>query len=87
MKRHALIRELEKAGCEFVRHGGQHDLYRNPANGRQAPVPRHREIPETLCKAIRRQLGLGDNDPSETNGQLQNEENGEGPGVAGPEPA
>lgn len=41
MKRQAFIRELERAGCEFVRHGKRHDVYRNPANGQQAPVPRH----------------------------------------------
>ena len=58
MKRQRLIRELEAAGCIFVRHGGRHDVYRNPANGKQAPVPRHREIPDTLCQLIRKQLGL-----------------------------
>ena len=60
MKRRALVRELEAAGCEFVRHGARHDVYRNPANGQQAPVPRHREIADTLCEVIRKQLGLGD---------------------------
>jgi hypothetical protein len=59
VKRQAFIRELEQAGCVFVRHGRRHDLYRNPANGRQAPVPRHRQIADTLCAVIRRQLGLG----------------------------
>jgi len=58
VKRQVLIRELEAAGCVLVRHGGRHDLYRNPTNGRQAPVPRHREIAETLCDVIRKQLGL-----------------------------
>lgn len=58
MKRQAFIRELEQAGCEFVRHGKRHDVYRNAANGRQAPVPRHREIADTLCEVIRKQLGL-----------------------------
>ena len=58
MKRQAFIRELVKAGCELVRHGGQHDIFHNPANGRQAPVPRHREIGESLCVLIRKQLGL-----------------------------
>ncbi len=58
MKRQALIRELEQAGCVLHRHGKRHDIYRNPANGRQAPVPRHREIPQTLCELIRKQLGL-----------------------------
>ncbi len=60
MKRRAFVRELEEAGCEFVRHGKRHDLYRNPATGAQSPVPRHSEVAETLCKAIRKQLGLGD---------------------------
>jgi hypothetical protein len=58
MKRQDLIRELEQAGCVFVRHGKRHDVYRNPANGQQAPVPRHREIADSLCEVIRRQLGL-----------------------------
>lgn len=58
MKRQALIKELEQSGCVFVRHGRRHDLYRNPANGRQAPVPRHREVAESLCDAISKQLGL-----------------------------
>ena len=59
MKRQTFIRELEQAGCELVRHGKRLDGYRNPANGQQAPVPRHREIADTLCKGIRKQLGLG----------------------------
>jgi mRNA interferase HicA len=60
MKRQALVRELEAAGCVLLRHGKRHDLYRNTSNGRQAPVPRHREIADTLCAIIRRQLGLAD---------------------------
>jgi mRNA interferase HicA len=59
MKRRDLVRELEAAGCVLHRHGKRHDIYRNPDNGQQAPVPRHREIPDTLCVLIRRQLGLG----------------------------
>lgn len=58
MKRQTFIRELEQAGCEFVRHGKRHDVYRNLGNGQQAPVPRHREIANTLCETIRKQLGL-----------------------------
>ncbi|MGQ0502443.1 MAG: type II toxin-antitoxin system HicA family toxin [Panacagrimonas sp.] len=42
------------------RHGGNHDLWFNPANGRQAPVPRHNEIKDSLCRLIRRQLGVAD---------------------------
>jgi mRNA interferase HicA len=58
MKRQALVRELEAAGCVLLRHGKRHDLSRNTSNGRQASVPRHGEIGETLCAIIRRQLGL-----------------------------
>ena len=48
MKRRELVRQLEAGGCVLHRHGKRHDIYRNPANGRQAPVPRHREIAESL---------------------------------------
>jgi mRNA interferase HicA len=40
------------------RHGKKHDLYLNPVNGRKAPVPRHKEIKDSLCDLIRHQLGL-----------------------------
>lgn len=58
MKRERLVRELEQAGCRLLRHGGKHDVFLNPANGRKAPVPRHREISDGLCRLIKRQLGL-----------------------------
>jgi predicted RNA binding protein YcfA (HicA-like mRNA interferase family) len=58
MKRRLLIRELQEAGCVLHRHGARHDVYRNPATGRQAPIPRHTEIRESLCRIIRKQLGL-----------------------------
>ena len=58
MNRRAFIRELVRMGCVLLRHGARHDLYFNPANGRQAPIPRHSEIKETLCQMIRKQLGL-----------------------------
>ena len=58
MKRRAFLKELRKAGCILHRHGGRHDLYLNPANGRKAPVPRHTEIKDSLCRLIRQQLGL-----------------------------
>ena len=60
MKRRDLVRELTAAGCVLHRHGKRHDIYRNPTNGRQAPVPRHNEIADTLCAIIRRQLDLGE---------------------------
>jgi mRNA interferase HicA len=58
MKRQAFLRELEQAGCRLHRHGGRHDIYLNTANGRKAPVPRHAEIKDSLCRLIQKQLGL-----------------------------
>ncbi|HET9765443.1 MAG TPA: type II toxin-antitoxin system HicA family toxin [Thermoanaerobaculia bacterium] len=60
MKRREFLQELTAGGCELKRHGKRHDLYENPRNGRKAPVPRHAEIKNTLCRLIRRQLGLED---------------------------
>ena len=58
MKRREFLQELIAAGCDLKRHGKKHDLYVNPRNGRKAPVPRHTEIKDSLCRLIRRQLGL-----------------------------
>jgi hypothetical protein len=58
VKRRVFLRELRKAGCILHRHGGRHDLYLNPANGRKAPVLRQTEIKDSLCRLIREQLGL-----------------------------
>jgi mRNA interferase HicA len=58
MKRGELLRELSAQGCELKRNGARHDIWRNPANGKSAPVPRHSEIPNTLCSLIKKQLGL-----------------------------
>ena len=49
---------LAAAGCELHRHGKKHDIYINPKNGKKAPVPRHTEIADTLCKQIKKQLGV-----------------------------
>ena len=58
MKLRDLLRELTNAGCVLKRHGGGHDLWLNPRNGRKAPVPRHGEIKNPLAEVIRRQLGI-----------------------------
>ena len=58
MKRGNFVRELVNAGCYLKRHGNKHDIYANPHNGKQAPVPRHSEIKETLVKKIKGQLGI-----------------------------
>ena len=58
MKRGNFIRELTKQGCYLKRHGSRHDIYINPVNGQQTPIPRHPEIKESLCRLIKKQLGL-----------------------------
>ncbi|MBE9169263.1 type II toxin-antitoxin system HicA family toxin [Pleurocapsales cyanobacterium LEGE 06147] len=58
MKRQEFIRELEQAGCVLHRHGAKHDIYRNPINGKKAPVPRQTELKNSLCQLIRKQLDV-----------------------------
>jgi predicted RNA binding protein YcfA (HicA-like mRNA interferase family) len=48
MKRADLIRHIEFHGCVFVREGGRHTVYRNPANGLASTIPRHREVKNNL---------------------------------------
>ncbi len=56
MKRRDLVRELEKMGCVFIRHGGKHDWYQNPKTKVSQPVPRHREINDNLARHIKKML-------------------------------
>lgn len=56
MKRKDLIKMLTDSGCILVRHGGRHDLYKNPTTGKKQPVPRHNEIDENLAKHIIKEL-------------------------------
>jgi mRNA interferase HicA len=56
MKRVALIKEIEKLGCILIRHGGSHDWYQNPNTKISQPVPRHREITDSLAKHILKML-------------------------------
>jgi len=58
VKRRDFIRELVDSGCYLKRHGGRHDIYMNPMNGKKAPVPRHSDIKDSLCDLIRKQLGI-----------------------------
>ena len=61
MKRRDLIKNLEKMGCIFVRHGGKHDWYQNPKTKISQPIPRHREIKEQLAKHIIKMLTDNEN--------------------------
>ena len=56
MKRTDLIRALEQMGCILLRHGARHDWYHNPTTKASQPVPRHREIVESLAKHILKML-------------------------------
>ena len=58
MKRRDLIRHLEAHGCEKVREGGRHTIYRNPATGRSTSVPRHTDVHEVTARTICRALGI-----------------------------
>ncbi|MHB1423029.1 MAG: type II toxin-antitoxin system HicA family toxin [Gemmataceae bacterium] len=44
MKREDLLRHLRRHGCQPLREGGRHSVWMNPAKGRHASIPRHREI-------------------------------------------
>jgi predicted RNA binding protein YcfA (HicA-like mRNA interferase family) len=56
MKRLDLVRIIEQNGSVFVRHGSDHDWYKNPNTGIAEAVPRHREIKEPLAKKIIKRL-------------------------------
>jgi len=58
MKRGDLIRHLAKEGCEEIREGGRHTVYRNKSNGESTGVPRHNEIDNGLVRRICKQLGI-----------------------------
>ncbi|WHZ19781.1 MAG: hypothetical protein OJF55_001930 [Rhodanobacteraceae bacterium] len=58
MKRDELLRRLTEGGCELMRHGGRHDIWRNPKTGQKQPIPRHREIDDVLARHIIKYLGL-----------------------------
>lgn len=56
MKRTDLIKILKRNGWTFKRDGGNHDIW---TDGKCCePIPRHREINETLAKAIIRKYDL-----------------------------
>ncbi|MCD6219192.1 type II toxin-antitoxin system HicA family toxin [Candidatus Calescamantes bacterium] len=56
MKRSELIKKIEEIGCIFIRHGSRHDWYQNPKTKVCQPVPRHKEINDTLAKHILKKL-------------------------------
>jgi len=55
MKLNDLERHLREQGCHLERQGGNHTLWKNPAKGKVAPVPRHREVKEGTVRSVRSQ--------------------------------
>jgi predicted RNA binding protein YcfA (HicA-like mRNA interferase family) len=60
MKRLALIRHLERNGCELLREGAKHAVYVNRAKAKTSTVPRHREIGKFLARKICKDLEVAE---------------------------
>ena len=60
MKFRDLIRKIVEEGATLVRHGHDHDWYRNVITGRMEAVPRHREVNENTARKIIRSLSAPD---------------------------
>lgn len=58
MKRLELIKKLKSSGCFFHRHWKNHYIYINPLSKKKAPVQRHKELQNTLCELIFKQLDI-----------------------------
>jgi predicted RNA binding protein YcfA (HicA-like mRNA interferase family) len=58
MKKRDLERHLRQHGCYLHRNVGRHEVWLNPANGAEAPVPRHRVLKYTTAMGICKMLGL-----------------------------
>ena len=56
MKRLDLVNVIERNGAVFIRHGSDHDWYKNLNTGVAEAVPRHREIKNVLAKKIIKRL-------------------------------
>lgn len=56
MKQRDLIKRFEKAGFKFVRHGGNHDVYKRGTD--EETIPRHSEINEKLARGLLKKWGL-----------------------------
>ena len=58
MKRRFLLKHLNRHGCIIVREGGRHTIVKNPVNGAESQVPRHREIKTATARGICKDLGI-----------------------------
>ena len=62
MKFRDLIARIVEDGAVFVRHGADHDWYRNVITGVSQPIPRHREVNEHTARSIIKKLAPPSND-------------------------
>lgn len=58
MRQNEFVLDLRRAGCSLKRYGSKHDVFENESAGKQATVPKHPVLAASLCKEIRKQLGL-----------------------------
>ncbi len=56
MKRGELIKRIGQTGCVLIRNGKRHHWYQNPVTKMAQPVPRHKEIMDSLAKHILKML-------------------------------
>ena len=59
MKTSELVKKLKAAGCEIVRNGGSHDIWRSPITGKEFTLWRHKkEMPTGTVDRILKDTGL-----------------------------
>jgi mRNA interferase HicA len=58
MKRTELLKLLREDGCTFIREGGRHSWWLNPAQNRRSAVPRRNEIVDHLARKICKDPGI-----------------------------
>ena len=58
MKRVALLKHLSTHGCELVREGSRHSIWKNLNNNKMTAVPRHKEIKEFMAQKICKDLEI-----------------------------
>jgi predicted RNA binding protein YcfA (HicA-like mRNA interferase family) len=58
MKRSKLVRHLKDHGCDFLREGSNHTIFRRLDTGLQTAVPRHTEIRPRLVRKICKDVGI-----------------------------
>ena len=58
MKRSELIRHLSKNGCELLREGSRHSIWKNIKLGNMTAVPRHSEVKDLMVRRICKDLNI-----------------------------